>query len=96
MQKMDVRGLLKAQVPILVVMGVLFGLSTAFLRATVCIEGGIVLGYPLYFYARCYEVGPSGPLGPPEFLPVALILDALVWYPVAIGFVVVYRRFHRG
>ena len=38
------------QVPTLTLFAVLFALSTAFLRSTMCIEGGTVIGYPWYIF----------------------------------------------
>jgi len=85
------------QVPVLILFASLFGLSTAYLRSTMCIEGGTVIGYPRYFYAQCYAYMPGGPLGSVEFVLVSLLIDVVVWYLVSmilvLAVVVVYRRF---
>ena len=97
--KMNFKKLLKWQVSTLALFAVLLGLSTAFLRATVCIEGGTVIGYPRYFLAQCYEMGPGTPMGPAEFVLVSLLIDVVFWYLVSMVLVLVsvvaYGRLRR-
>jgi len=84
------------QIPTLVLFALFFGFSTAYLKSTMCIEGGTVIGYPRYFYAQCYAYMPGGPLGPAEFVLVSLLIDVVFWYLVSMVLVfvsvVAYRR----
>lgn len=84
------------QVPVLILLTVLFALSTAYLRSATCIEGGTVIGFPWSFYDQCYAYMPGGPLGSAEFALIPLLLDIVFWYLVSMVLVfvgvVAYRR----
>ena len=86
----------KWQVPTLVLFALFFGLSTAYLKSAICIEGGTVIGYPLYFFTQCYSYMPGGPLDEAEFALVFLLVDVVFWYAVSVVVVLlgmlVYRR----
>lgn len=84
------------QVPTLLLFAGLFGVSTAYMKSTMCIEGGTVIGYPRYFYAQCYAYAPGGPLGSAEFVLASLLIDVVFWYLVSmilvLAVVVAHRR----
>ncbi len=93
---MKAREFLVGQVLVLVVFAMLLGLSTAYLRSTMCIEGGTVIGFPMYFLAQCYASVSGGALGPAQFVLASLLFDVVFWYLLSTVLVLVdlavYRR----
>lgn len=85
---MRLREYLAPQVATLVLFASSFGLSTAFLRSALCIEGGTVVGYPWTFFSQCYAYAPGGPLGAAEFLAAPLVMDLVFWYLVSLLMVI--------
>ncbi len=91
----DLRLLLKRQLPVLGVFALLIPVWTLVLHGGVCIEGGTVVGFPWLFYDQCY--GPFLPGGgqavdPAHFEPLLLVLDSVFWYVVASVLVLLVRR----
>lgn len=91
----DIRAFLKRQAPILGLFAVVAPVWTVWLHGAICIEGGIVVGFPWTFYDRCYAPPPPGgvmTLGPPEFLVLPLVFDVVLWYVASWVGVVLLRR----
>lgn len=93
---MKAREFLVGQVLVLVVFATFLGFSTAYLRSTLCIEGGTVIGFPMYFLAHCYASVPGGALGPAQFVLASLLFDVVFWYLLSTALILVglavYRR----
>lgn len=92
---MDLKALLKWQLPVLGLFAVLVPCWTVLLRGAFCIEGGTVIGFPWPFYDQCY--GPPLPSGglvpdPAHFYLPQLVMDVMVWYLLSFVFVYLLRR----
>ncbi len=84
------RSILKATLPVFVLLAALFSLSTGYLHAgVVCIEGGPVVGFPFPFFIQCYGpliLGGGQAIDPPQFLLGGLVFDLGFWYIVSMVF----------
>src|SRR3972149_6955827 len=97
---MNLKELLKAQIPTMVLFLSFFVPSPPPLGAATCFEGGIVLGYPGPFFIQCNGASiPGGGhyVGSPTFNPGLLVADLIIWWLVSVllvslAFRVIARR----
>jgi len=63
---------------------VLFSLFLAG-RGTTCIEGGLVIGFPISFFLKCNDFAKN------IFETISFIIDMVFWYVVTIMAVYLYK-----
>ena len=83
------RSWLKSTLVVFLLFTTMLSLSTTYLHSpVVCVEGGLVLGFPYPIFIQCYgPLLPSGGqgIGPAQFVAFGLVVDLVFWYLVSLA-----------
>ncbi|MEK6951551.1 MAG: hypothetical protein AABX29_00895 [Nanoarchaeota archaeon] len=84
---MDWREFFKVDIKKILLFILLFGLFSLLLtgRGTTCIEGGLVIGFPISFFLKCNDFTKN------IFETLSFIIDIVFWYAVTIILIYLYK-----